>query len=126
MLKEEPKLENKEKEKEKKVQEKNIFSMKDKDFEELKKYKSKPTEIKINNSSKKNPRNAHSRLRSIEKSSMDEKLELVNKKYIRAQSSSFKLFQINNNLKREADKTRNPSERKTYNVSVVDKSAKKK
>jgi hypothetical protein len=127
IYKEEPKVENKEKDKEKK-NEKNIFSMKDKDFEELKNYKSnsKQTEIKINNTNKKGQRNADSRLRSTEKSSfVDNKLDTVNKKFFRAQSSSFKFFQVKNKLI-ESSAVKNLSTEKKNNISVVDRFNKKK
>ena len=126
IYKEEPKVEKKVEEKEKK-NEKNIFSMKDKDFEELKNYKfnSKQTEIKINNTNKKGQRNAESRLRSTEKSFVDNKLDTVNKKFFRAQSSSFKFFQVKNNLI-ESSAVKNNTTEKKNNISVVDRFNKKK
>lgn len=109
--------------------------MKDKDFEDLLNRKLKPTdikeikeskeskEIKINNTNKKNMnRNAQSRLRSTEKSFLEEKNENVNKKFSRALSSSFKFFQVNNKIKKENDKLLNIIERK----GTVGKSAVKK
>jgi hypothetical protein len=93
--------------------------MKDKDFEELKNYKSnsKQTEVKINNTNKKNIRHANSRLRSTEKSFVDNKLDTVNKKFFRAQSSSFKFFTVKNKLG-ELNTLKNSSEKKN-NISVV-------
>jgi hypothetical protein len=99
--------------------------MKDEDFEELKNYKSKPTEIRINNTNIKNTRNSISRLKSTEKS-YDNKLESVNKKFFRAQSSSFKFFQIKNKLSEISEK-KSISEKRSNNISVVvDRNNKKK
>ena len=99
--------------------------MKDEDFEELKNYKSKPTEIRINNTNIKNTRNSISRLKSTEKS-YDNKLESVNKKIFRAQSSSFKFFQIKNKLSEISEK-KSISEKRSNNISVVvDRNNKKK
>ena len=99
--------------------------MKDIDFEELKNFKSKQTEIKINNTSKKNQRNANSRLRSTEKSFVDNKLDTVNKKFFRAQSTSFKFFQVKNKLS-ELSVVKNNITEKKNNISVVDRFNKKK
>ena len=123
-------MENKEKEKEIK-EEKNIFSMKDEDFEELKNYKHytrKTTEVKINNTTQKYPRNANSRLRSTEKSFIDTRSgDSVNKKFFRAQSSGIKFFQVKNKLSESTlmKNTNNKSDKKMYNISTVDKTKKK-
>lgn len=98
--------------------------MKDKDFEELLNHqKLKPTEIKMINTNKKNSvtRNAQSRLRSTEKSFIDDKLEPVNKKFFRAQSSSFKFFQPNNKIKKENEKPSQILERKSTIVKPIKK-----
>jgi len=98
--------------------------MKDKDFKDLKNYKIKPTENKINNTNRKdrNCRTEKSRLKSTDKSINDEKFE-VNKKFSRALSSNFKFHMANDLMKKkESEKFIRNSERK----NTVGKSLKKK
>jgi hypothetical protein len=115
--------------------------MKDKDFEELKNIKIKPIENKINynnyNINKKNSnnnisnininynnnnRNAQSRLRSLDKTQIFPNIESlnVNKRFSRAESSSFKFYQANNILKKkESDiNIRGSNRRNTIGKSV--------
>jgi hypothetical protein len=101
--------------------------MKDETFEEFKNYNRQAKVIKINNTNKKNPTNGNSRLRSTEKFIVDNKLESVNKKFFRAQSSSFKFYQVKNKLS-EISLMKNTiiSEKKNYNILVIDKNNKKK
>lgn len=97
--------------------------MRDEDFEELKNYKSYTKKAEITN--QKFPRNANSRLRSTEKSFIDTKSDFVNKKFSRALSSGIKFFQVKNKLSESTLVKNNKSEKKMYNLSVVDRTKKK-
>jgi hypothetical protein len=123
----EPKIENKEKDMEFKL-EKNIFSMKDEVFEEFKNYKNihRPTIIKINNTNIKNQRNENSRLKSMEKTLYNKNIDSVNNKFFRASSSSFKFYQVKNKLSESSLIKNNISDKKSYNLSVIDRINKKK
>ena len=79
--------------------------MKDINFDEFKNFKPKQLENKMNITNNKYSRNARSRMRSMEKTSFDDKLDQVNKKFSRAQSTSFGFFQMNCKIsKKESDK----------------------
>jgi hypothetical protein len=100
--------------------------MKNEEFEEFKNYKNNPTIIKINNTNKKNERKDKSRLKSMEKTLFDNNIEQVNKKFFRAKSSSFKFYQIKNKLSESILVKNGISDKKSYNIAVVDRLSKKK
>lgn len=100
--------------------------MKDEDFEELKNYKSKMTETKVNFTNQKGTRNANSRLRSSEKTKYDTKLESVNKKWFRAQSINTKSFQVKNKLSEISVIKGSTFDKKSNNISLIEKINKKK
>lgn len=106
------------------IQDKNIFSMKDEDFEELKNYKSKMAETKINFTNKKDPRNANSRLRSSEKMKETKFVESEGKKWFRAQTINSKIS-VKNKLS-DLNVVKPSLYEKKNNITVIEKNIKKK